>query len=416
MRVAIILSKTAKPESGGTYSFERDLINSLTEFKNNTEHLFYIFGWDKNPPFGISNSSRIQYVCIFSPSYIASRIYRKIPKFGLKKTLKLVGKKLFDSDSEENKILRALLKNEIDMTWNWGLSCPVRKLPYIATVWDLQHRLQPYFPEFCSGWWYDLEKFHFETLGKASFVITGTEAGKKEVQNFYRVPKDRIRVLPFPTPSFTLNPCFSEKTKLFTQYNLPASFLDCFLFYPATFSTYKNHSNLLLSLKYLKDEFDLRIPAVFTGAEQNNSDYINQLINDLELQSQVRILGFIPLEDLSSFYRYAFALTFVSLHGPDNLPPLEAFALGCPVIASNVLGSEEQLGEAALLIDSKEPKQIALAIKSLIDNPDLRKALIHKGLIRASQWTGQDYIKEVCSILDEFASIRRCWGSSKHYF
>jgi glycosyltransferase involved in cell wall biosynthesis len=416
MRVAIILNKTARPETGGTYSFERELITSLIEFKDNTEHSFYIFGWEKISPFKIPGSSNIRYIFIFSPFYAALKIYRKIPRFRLKKPLELIGNKLFNSSFEEDRILRALLKNEIDMTWNWGLSCPVRKLPYIATVWDLQHRLQPYFPEFCTDLWNDLEKYYLETLGKASLVITGTEAGKKEVQNFYRVPKDRIRVLPFPTPSFALNSCATEKSKLSNQYHLPASLLDCFLFYPAKFATYKNHANLLLSLRYLKDEFNLKISAIFAGAEQGSSRYITQLINDLNLQNQIYILGFIPLGDLAAFYHYAFALTFVSLHGPDNLPPLEAFALGCPVIASNVPGSEEQLGEAALLIDSKDPKQIALAIKSLMDNPNLREGLIQKGLLRASQWTGKDYIKEVCSILDEFASIRRCWGSSKSCF
>lgn len=414
MKVALILSKTAQPESGGTYSFERDLLTCLANFKNNTEHKFYIFGWEKTPPFEILNSPSIRYFCVFSPSYFALKIYRKIPKFRLSKSLKIVGKKFFDSDSEEKRILRALQEKEIDITWNWGLSYPIRKLPYIATVWDLQHRLQPYFPEFSNDWWCDLESFYVETLGRAACIITGTEVGKKEVQSFYQVPKDRIKVLPFATPHFALNSCIKEKRKLFSQYNLPDSILDRFIFYPATFSTHKNHANLLFSLKYLKDEFGLKIPVIFTGAEQYNSGYINQLINDLDLQHQVYILGFIPLEDLASFYRYAFALTFVSLHGPDNLPPLEAFALGCPVIASNVPGSEEQLGEAALLIDSKDPKQIALAIKSLIDTPDLRKSLVQKGFLRASQWSGQDYIKGVCSILDEFAAIRRCWGSSKY--
>jgi glycosyltransferase involved in cell wall biosynthesis len=416
MRVAIILNKTARPETGGTFSFERELINSLIEFKENTKHSFYIFGWEKVSPFKIPSSSNIHYIFIFSPLYAVLSIYRKIPRIRFKKTLNLMGRKLFNSGFEENRILHVLLKNEIDMTWNWGLSCPVRKIPYIATVWDLQHRLQPYFPEFCNDWWYDLESFYLETLGRASVVITGTEAGKKEVQNFYRVPEDRIKVLPFPTPSFALNSCVKEKSNLSCQYNLPASLLDCFLFYPATFASYKNHANLLLSLKYLKDEFNLEISAIFTGTEQSSSRYINQLINDLDLQSQIHILGFIPLEDLASFYHYAFALTFVSLHGPDNLPPLEAFALGCPVIASNVPGSEEQLGEAALLIDTKDPKQIALAIKSLVDNPDLREGLIQKGLVRSSQWTGHSYIRKICSILDEFDSIRRCWGSSESFF
>lgn len=415
MRVALFLNKVDEPESGGTYSFERDLLTSLAKFENHTEHTFYVFGWKKTPPLEILKAPNIRYIFILSSFYSSRKIYKRIPKLGLRETIKSIGKKFLKFRLEEKKILRELLRYEIDVTWNWGLSCPVSQIPYVTTVWDLQHRLQPYFPEVTLKWNTE-EKFYIETLQKASYVITGTKAGKAEVQDFYNVPEDRIKVIPFATPHFALNACPKKKKDLYDHYNIKASFLERFLIYPASFLTHKNHANLLFALKYLKDEFDIEISIIFTGADHGNLHYIKQLIANMDLWPQIYILGFVPLEDLASFYHHAFALTFVSLHGPDNLPPLEAFALGCPVIASNVPGSEEQLGEAALLIDSKDPKQIALAIKSLVDDPDLRESLIQKGRVRASQWNGQDYIREVCSILDEFASIRRCWGSSKFYF
>jgi len=101
----------------------------------------------------------------------------------------------------------------------------------------------------------------------------------------------------------------------------------------------------------------------------------------------------------------------MTFFGPENLPPLEAFALGCPVIASNVSGANEQLGDAALLVDPKCPKEIAQAIKNLHDKPNLREDLIYRGSKRASIWTGKDFVRGVFSILDEFEAIRRCWGN-----
>ncbi len=53
----------------------------------------------------------------------------------------------------------------------------------------------------------------------------------------------------------------------------------------------------------------------------------------------------------------------MTFFGPENLPPLEAFALKCPVIASNVSGSEEQLGDAAILVNPVNPEEIAQAIQ-----------------------------------------------------
>jgi hypothetical protein len=53
-------------------------------------------------------------------------------------------------------------------------------VPYIASVWDLEHRKQPYFPEVSTtGWtWSARENVYNALLPRASMVITGTQAGK----------------------------------------------------------------------------------------------------------------------------------------------------------------------------------------------------------------------------------------------
>ncbi len=97
----------------------------------------------------------------------------------------------------------------------------------------------------------------------------------------------------------------------------------------------------------------------------------------------------------------------------DNLPPLEAFALGCPVVAANISGAKKQLGDAALLVNPRGSEDIARAIKSLHDDQALHQTLIQRGLERASKWTGQDYVKGVLAILDGFEPIGRCWSSKQ---
>jgi glycosyltransferase involved in cell wall biosynthesis len=116
-----------------------------------------------------------------------------------------------------------------------------------------------------------------------------------------------------------------------------------------------------------------------------------------------------PTEDLIALYRGAFALAYVTFFGPENLPTLEAFALGCPVVASNVDGAREQLGDAALLVEPRDPAKIAAAIKTLYDDKDLRQILIKKGRARAERWTAKDFVRGVFSALDEFEPVRRCW-------
>jgi glycosyltransferase involved in cell wall biosynthesis len=243
-------------------------------------------------------------------------------------------------------------------------------------------------------------------LQRAALILCGTAAGKTEIEQFYQVPGERIKILPFPTPQFVLDAPCSDGRPLLEKYHLPENYL----FYPAQFWPHKNHVGLLLAVKLLRDQYHLTFPVVFSGSDRGNQSYIRQVVQRLDLEEQVHFLGFIPQTDLIALYRNAFALTYMSFFGPDNLPPLEAMGLGCPVIASRVAGAEEQLGDAAWLFDLQSAEQeVALAIKSLHEDPSLRQSLIDRGLKRACASTPKDYAKGILAILDEIDVIRRCW-------
>ncbi len=134
-----------------------------------------------------------------------------------------------------------------------------------------------------------------------------------------------------------------------------------------------------------------------------------QFAAQLQPSIDVAFLGFVPLEDLVALYRGAFALTYMTFFGPENLPPLEAFALGCPVIASDVPGAREQLGNAALFVDPRDPSEIAAAVKTLSDNESMRRTLVEQGRARAEKWTAKEFVRGVFAALDEFEPVRRCW-------
>ena len=75
-------------------------------------------------------------------------------------------------------------------------SVPV-SIPFITTVWDLEHRKRPYFPEVSrTGWlWADRERHYQTVLPRASFVITGTTTGKDEVVRYYGINPENVKVI-----------------------------------------------------------------------------------------------------------------------------------------------------------------------------------------------------------------------------
>ncbi|WP_309736618.1 glycosyltransferase family 1 protein [Chamaesiphon sp. OTE_75_metabat_556] len=403
MKVALFVSSST-PEAGGSYTFEQQLLDTLLKSHAESRHTFILYASDRSGSSYILNSDlKTVPDRIVVPQGVKSKILG-LAKSILRKLPYSIGDLLADQRRTKY-IINSLKTDQIDIILSLTPNCPTLEYPYIITVWDLQHKLQSYFPEVSeSGEWDRREKFYAKILSRAAFIITGTETGKAEVQRFYQVPAQRIRVIPFFTPQVesTDDPIDRD---ISIAYNLP----DQYLFYPAQFWPHKNHVNLLLAIKCLKEKYNLELPLVLVGSDKGNESYVKSIVQELDLSAQVSFLGFVPRADMALLYRNAFALIFLSFFGPDNLPPLEAMALGCPVIAANVSGATEQLGDAALLVDPKQPEEIAATINTLFTDSMLRQNLIDRGLKRANQWTTKDYIQEIFAMLDDFETIRYCW-------
>lgn len=407
MKIGVFIENQL-PNVGGAYTFESEVLKSIVKFGAESRHTFVIFSWGKEPPQEISESN-IQFISLAHS--FRDRVFSK-----LFQTVFKIFKKLRYHQVEvwlEKFIIKSILDSRIEIIWYltpWV--CPTMEIPFITVVWDLQHRLQPYFPEVSTeGNWYGREQTYELRLKRAAVILTGNEAGQAEIERFYQVPAEQIKILPLPTPGFVLDALPSDGKQVLARYNIPENYL----FYPAQFWPHKNHVGLLLAVQLLRDKYGLVFPVVFVGKDKGNQHHVNLIASELDLMAQVHFLGFVPQQDLIALYRNAFALTFLSFFGPDNLPPLEAFALGCPVVASNVSGAQEQLGDAALLVNPRDPEHIARAIKSLHDDQALYQTLIQRGLKRASSWTGQDYFKGILSILNEFELVRRCWSNKEPY-
>jgi len=69
------------------------------------------------------------------------------------------------------------------------------------------------------------------------------------------------------------------------------------------------------------------------------------------------------------------------------LPPLEAMASGVPVIVSQTTSFPEVCGDAALYVDPVEPKSIASAINSLLNDPQLYAQKKQQGIIRSATYS-----------------------------
>ena len=399
MRIGLFMSHT-DPRGGGGYTFEHEILTSLGTLAQESHHQFMILTLD--PVSGDENkTSTEKFKLVYVKRPFWSRVGRSLLYFILKGS----PPELFPR-WRSGFLDGAARKLGIEFLLFFGGHGIPPDIPYAIVVWDVEHRMQPWFPEVSSFGVWDAREFNYSSiLPRAAFVITGTEIGREQVEFLYRVPRQRIKILPHPTPFIDESELRPDRIALFEKYGLK----DNFLLYPANFWAHKNHANLLRALKFLREKLDLNLTLVFTGHDMGNEPYIRRLSSNLGLDTQVSFLGFTSRQELLALYKNAFALTYISFGGPENMPPLEGFSLGCPVIAADIAGAREQLSDAALLVDPKSPEQIAEAIKKLYDNPQLRETLIAKGKERALRFTGDDFVRGLFSIFDEFEPIRRCW-------
>jgi glycosyltransferase involved in cell wall biosynthesis len=298
---------------------------------------------------------------------------------------------------------RSLDEHGVQLVWfatNYAEDC---NRPFVFTVFDVEHARQPWFPEVSvNGEWDRRDHYFSRYIPRATRVIVPNEAGRGQVMRYWRIEEDRFLCLPHPTPEFALNaaarPLGSRDAA--DRHGVGKRYL----LYPAQFWAHKNHATLFEALGLLGDDYEL----VCVGSDKGQLDHQRWLSRELGVDDRVHFLGFVPTTELIGLYQHAHALTYLSLFGPENLPPLEAMALGCPVVAADVPGAREQMGDAALRVAPVNPAAVAEAVKRLEDAGE-RDRLVSAGRRRAARCTAARYIRGVLDFADEFERVRRGW-------
>lgn len=310
-----------------------------------------------------------------------------------------------------NPFYKILKKRDIDLVYFLSPSkyaiC-LGNLNFIYTIWDICHRDNPEFPEVRNNYEFEKREYIYKKLlPKSTGIIVDSNVNKDNLSQLYNINKDKIIVIPFEaTPSI----------KDFSQRKLNKKYLNTiykiespYIFYPAQFWAHKNHIYILESIAILKKLYGIKMNIVFSGSNKGNLNYIKKSVNLFGLENQVRFMGFVNNDLLINLYRNSFALVMPTYFGPTNLPPLEAFKLGIPVIYPDIKEMREQIGNAAKFINLLDPKSLANEIKNLYKNETLRKKIIKAGFKRSQEIENIDREKELSNLIRKFCSKRKCW-------
>lgn len=312
----------------------------------------------------------------------------------------------FEKSNPREKIF---IKDNVDLIYflsptSWPMD--LERTNYITTVWDLCHRDNPEFPEVR----YDLEfarrEINYKSiLPAATAILVDSRLSKENIIRRYGIDNERIFEMPFQGSIFIKDRSNFNYVDIKKKYKLSVPYV----FYPAQFWAHKNHIYILEGLKDLEINFGLKVGAIFCGEDKGNLSYLKDCAHKLQLNDRIRFIGFVSNNEIPYLYKQSIALVMPSYFGPTNLPPIEAFELGTPVLYSDLKGMRDQVDDAALMLDLSDSKILANHLKDLIENDKVRENLIQKGKKKIKDLNTFDHLEVIETIIKKFIFKRKTW-------
>jgi len=232
-------------------------------------------------------------------------------------------------------------------------------------------------------------------LKQVNLVITDSFASKYDISSFTNFPQDRIFVTYLAAgEEFKVVKNKKPLEKIRRQYKLPKEFC----LYVGDVNRNKNLLSLVAACQKLK------LTLVIVGKQAASDDFDAGHPENIDLKilrevidlnpKQIRTLGFVETRDLVGIYNLASVYCQPSIDEGFGLPVVEAMACGCPIVSGSGGSLPEVVGEGGFLVDDPFENQLAGAIKKVMQDRNLQKELIKKGLKRSKEFSWQETAKK----------------------
>ncbi|MCK4671128.1 MAG: glycosyltransferase family 4 protein [Candidatus Aegiribacteria sp.] len=197
-----------------------------------------------------------------------------------------------------------------------------------------------------------------------------------------------------------------EGQHLFSSGNgtVPDSPREDFLLYVGNARAYKNLTRLVVAysrLKAINPDFPKIIMVVRKDRAFRN---FMRDVEDCSATDSITVLSHISDTELKEFYSKCIGLIMPSLQEGFGLPALEAMASGAPVVVSSGTALEELVGSAGILVDPESVTDIMHGMALLASQPELRKDLSEKAVVRAGEFSWCRTARILTDKLEEIVS------------
>lgn len=247
-----------------------------------------------------------------------------------------------------------------------------KKIKSIVTIHDLIFLRYPQYYSFIDRKIYNF-KFKYAAQ-QADHVIAISEQTAHDISTYYDIPKHKIKVIYQDCNTFFhIASTDLEVKEILSKYQIQQEYL----LSVGTIEERKNQINIVKAFELIAEELPL-LELVMVGKSTSYQLKLEKEVSLSAYKHRIKILNDVSTAEVKHLYTGSKAAVYLSVFEGFGLPVLEALNCGAAVLTSNVSSMPEAGGEAVLYCDPLNPEDIAISMRSLVKDEQLRRTLQSK--------------------------------------
>lgn len=259
------------------------------------------------------------------------------------------------------------------------LPTPMR-VPFVLTVHDCSFVHFRHLLSWNRRLWHGLVRPE-QLMRAAASVLAVSHATADDIRVTYRLPAEKIHTI---HSGVRVRKTTDEGRVAADALEIPQRFL----LSVATLEPRKNLLAVLAAYRILRERNWYHGALVLAGMPGWSSGPFHRMLGVHPFRSSIRVLGYVPQDVKDVLLERADCLLFPSVFEGFGFPPLEALMRGTPVVAGHHSSLTELVGDTALLCDVQNVRDIAVAVRAVLDDQGLRERVRRRAheLSRLYSW------------------------------